>query len=859
MSLRRRMQIIIAVMLVAVIAVSYVHSNYLILEKFKELDEQNAEMSIRRTVGALDYYLSGLSVLVNDWAQWDDTYYFIQNCNGDYLRSNLTDSTFSGLEINLMLFIDEKGEIVFEKGYDLERGVEVPISQSLKNQLTLDCPFLNHKNIESSNTGIIDLPENPMLIVASPILTSEGEGPARGTLIFGRYFDSGVVKNLSEIAQLPVEVHRYDDEGMPQDFKSAQSRISDVKPVSVEVLSKNSIAGYALLDDIYGKPTLIMKAEVSRDIFRQGQSTTRSYVLIIGLFGVIFGSVSLFITDKLVFSRILRLNRDITNIGIKEDISARVSMSGDDELSKMADSVNNMLAALEHSQERLWEEEGRYRMIFEESPISLWEEDFSEVKRSIEELRHSGVKDFKLFFDEYPEEVSKCIKLIKIKDVNKASIKLFNTESKGLFEKYLDKLFTKDAFSSFKEWLVLIAENRTGFEGELTAFALNEEKINIYLKWVVAPGYEASYSKLLFSVIDITESKKAEESLKHLSSHDPLTDLYNRAFFEEQMKVLSKERNINVGVLVLDMDGLKYVNDVFGHQHGDKLLIDLSRMLLKIFRPSDIVARIGGDEFAVLVRDVEFIELEGISERLRSNIELHNKKLSKRQNPINISIGIALKNSNLKTIEQTFKEADEYLFREKIPKREDVRKSILNVIKATMYEKDHPTEEHMWRLKDLADKFGGAMNLSNEDRIKLILTTELHDIGKIMVPDYILNKRGPLSMGEFQVIEKHTEAGYRIAKATPEIANIADFILHSHERWDGTGYPGRLKGEDIPLISRMVFILDAYDAMTNDRPYRKALSNQEAIEELKKNANTQFDPYLVDVFISDVLQKSELI
>ena len=388
MSLRRKMLIVVAVIMVAVIAFSYVHSNYLILERFKELDKQNAEISIRRTVGALDYYLSGLVTLINDWAQWDDTYYFIRNYNEDYISSNLTDSTFSGLKINLMLFIDEKGKIVFEKGYDLERNIEVPVSQNLKNQLTSDFPFLNQKDAESSNAGIMNLSESPMLIVASPILTSEGEGPAMGTLIFGRYFDSEVVGNLSGIAQLPIEVCRYDDIKMPQDFKSAQSIMSDEKPLSVKVLNTNSIAGYSLINDIYGNPALIMKADVSRDIFKQGQSTTLFFVLFVGLSGIFFGGMSLFIIDKLVFSRISRLSKDITNIGIKEDISARVSIGGDDELSKMADSVNNMLTALEHSQERLREEEERYRMIFEESPISLWEEDFSEVKRYIEKLRH---------------------------------------------------------------------------------------------------------------------------------------------------------------------------------------------------------------------------------------------------------------------------------------------------------------------------------------------------------------------------------------------------------------------------------------------------------------------------------------
>jgi diguanylate cyclase (GGDEF)-like protein/PAS domain S-box-containing protein len=352
---------------------------------------------------------------------------------------------------------------------------------------------------------------------------------------------------------------------------------------------------------------------------------------------------------------------------------------------------------------------------------------------------------------------------------------------------------------------------------------------------------------------DITERKKLEDKLKQAANHDSLTGLYSRSFFEEEMKLLSKEREISIGLIVLDIDGLKYINDILGHQEGDKLLINLSKILLATFRPSDVIARIGGDEFAVLIRDVDNNKLNETAQRLNNNILAYNQKLKSYQNPIHVSAGYAIKDVPTKKIEQVLKEADDMLFKEKIPKREDVRKSILNVIKTTMLEKDLTTEERIGRLTSLASSFSDAMNLSDEEKRKLILTTELHDIGKIVIPDDVLNKRGKLSFEDFEHIKKHPETGYRIAMAIPEISHVAEYILYSHERWDGKGYPKELIGEEIPLISRMTLIIDAYDAITNNRPYRKASSIKQAINELKYNAGTQFDPELVDVFVNKVI------
>jgi HD-GYP domain-containing protein (c-di-GMP phosphodiesterase class II) len=255
----------------------------------------------------------------------------------------------------------------------------------------------------------------------------------------------------------------------------------------------------------------------------------------------------------------------------------------------------------------------------------------------------------------------------------------------------------------------------------------------------------------------------------------------------------------------------------------------------------------------VVIKNINRERFGSAVARLKNQIFSYNNALPKGRHPLNISAGYDFWDQTSPTLIEVFKSADHRMLQEKIPKREDVRKSILQVLKATMVEKDTGTEQHMSRMTELARCFADKVGLSAEEAQKVVLATELHDIGKVVIPDEILNKTGPLTTEEFEVIKRHTETGYRIAKATPEISHVAEIILSAHERWDGRGYPQGLKGEEIPLLARMVFILDAYDVMRNDRPYRKGRTVLEAREELKDCRGSQFDPQLVDIFIAEVL------
>ncbi len=348
---------------------------------------------------------------------------------------------------------------------------------------------------------------------------------------------------------------------------------------------------------------------------------------------------------------------------------------------------------------------------------------------------------------------------------------------------------------------------------------------------------------------DITERKQAEEKIKYISFHDALTNLYNRAYFEEEIKRLNTPRNCPLAVIMADINGLKVINDTLGHDKGDELLKNVAKMLKSVLRKEDIIARIGGDEFAVILPHADRNAAEAFCNRVRNACEKYN---SENQLRLSISLGYAVQFGQYKNMEEALKQADANMYAEKLSSITSREKYIIDTLKTVVAMKDPHIKEHGERLQNLAEALGKDIGLSKFQLQRLRLLALLHDIGKLSIPDSILFKPAKLTEQEWEIVKKHSEAGYKIAQNIPQEVPIAREILYHHERWDGTGYPKGLKGKEIPILSRIISIVDAYDAMLTERPYRKAMTKEKAIQELKENAGTQFDPELVVRFIKIV-------
>jgi len=347
-------------------------------------------------------------------------------------------------------------------------------------------------------------------------------------------------------------------------------------------------------------------------------------------------------------------------------------------------------------------------------------------------------------------------------------------------------------------------------------------------------------------VRDINNRKLAEKKIKYLSFHDSLTGLYNRYFFEEELKRLDTGRMLPLSIIIGDVNGLKLINDTFGHSHGDRLLCKIARILKYCFRKEDIVARWGGDEFIAILPNTSKEDAQKVIERIKQRCDQESEK----RLTLSISLGCACKQLAPTDLKTLIKEAEDQMYRHKLVETKSARSRMISSLEKALEERDYETEEHMQRMKRLARETGRCLGLADSSLDELSLLATLHDIGKIAIADHIILKPDKLSLKEWDIIKKHPEIGYRIASQSPELNIIAEAILCHHENWDGSGYPRGLKGVQIPLLSRIISIVDTFDAMTNDRPYRKALGFKEALEEIKMCSGTQFDPEIVAVFIS---------
>ncbi len=373
-------------------------------------------------------------------------------------------------------------------------------------------------------------------------------------------------------------------------------------------------------------------------------------------------------------------------------------------------------------------------------------------------------------------------------------------------------------------------------------------------KWVLEQG-QAIYNilgeveALEGLVIDISDQKEKQREIEYLSYHDSLTGIYNRIYFDQQVQIYDNPEYYPLSIIVGDINGLKFLNDAIGHQEGDKIIQTAANLLQKSLKEEHILARTGGDEFGILLPKTNIAQAHEAMLKIQNIINEHNKSISEDDYQINLALGYGTKDKPEKEFASIYKTAEDHMYKRKLLQRESSHSSIISSITATMYAKSQETEEHAERIKNLAQMVGKEIGLPQEKLDELALLATLHDIGKVGIDEKILNKPGKLSKEEWKEMKKHPEIGYRIAMASPELMTVAEYILAHHERWDGKGYPRGLKGEEIPLLARIIAITDAYDAMMSDRPYRKAISKEEALAEIKANAGTQFDPKFAEFFV----------
>ncbi|MCK4552017.1 MAG: diguanylate cyclase [Tenericutes bacterium] len=412
--------------------------------------------------------------------------------------------------------------------------------------------------------------------------------------------------------------------------------------------------------------------------------------------------------------------------------------------------------------------------------------------------------------------------------------KIVNKYSRERLENPIDKVIKTGKVVGLANHTILISKDGNEYDVSDSGAPIASEKGEIF------------GAVLVFR--DVTAEYKIREDIEYLSWNDSLTGLKNRNYLEKTILKLQESKTQDVGVIMGDVNGLKITNDAFGHDFGDQLLIDISSILSSSAPKGVIIARWGGDEFVILLENATENKLNDISKKVKKASDDFKSKSPMKPS---ISLGHAILHKEDSNLYRTLIRAEDMMYENKLLNKDSLRSKIVSSLEASLYEKSYEAEDHALRVAEYGELIARKINLRQNEINNVILLCKLHDIGKISIDDFILNKPGELNSEEWKKIKKHPEIGYRIASSLKDLAHIAEGILCHHEHYNGSGYPRGLRGDHIPISARITSIADAFDVMTTKRNYRQTLTIEEAIEELIKCKGTQFDPELVDIFIEE--------
>ncbi|WP_347861156.1 diguanylate cyclase [Salimicrobium sp. PL1-032A] len=479
------------------------------------------------------------------------------------------------------------------------------------------------------------------------------------------------------------------------------------------------------------------------------------------------------------------------------------------------------------------------------STLSVYHEELrfqnEELKRTNHQLTVMKEKYESLFYDA-PLPYLLVDDAFLITDYNKKASELFGTE--GLKGTKLHQWIKQDSQDAFYFHTKKLEHHQESHPANVT-FVIDgvEKHMQLESNFVNKGQYR-------IACVDQTEMIEHQKHIEHLSIHDQMTGLYNRRHFEQKLEEFDSTPHFPLGFIMGDINGLKLINDAFGHSKGDEIILRVAEELRRHTRDEDVVARLGGDEFAIILPNASEKDVKEIRARLEKSC------IIKQENNLHITVsfGSSVKKMAFQPTEEVIQLAENRMYRNKLFQKNSHRTSYINSMMASLFEKVPREEAHSKRVSELAEKLGKALQLDDTQLLRLKTAGMLHDIGKIAIDHSILNKRASLTSEEYEEVKRHPEVGHRILNSTEEFSDIAMVVLTHHEHYDGRGYPLGLEGEDIKLEARILQISEAYDAMIRETPYKEALTKEKAVEELRNNSGTQFDPTLVDLFIESVLE-----
>lgn len=750
---------------------------------------------------------------VSEWGHWDEAFKFINNNDPDFIEKNITTVSFMNLDINFVIF--EKDRSLYKLYYDFETGQYIDFPQSFTENF--DSKFLS--GMPTYSNGIFRLGDDFYFIAATYITDSSMKRMTEGRLFIGRKIDNTIVEDIENISGCSVDSIA---EEAVDGLGHAVEANTPVFLGATENQKGDELNIRMFFPNIYNSEGTTVTLLMPRDLYINGLKQLYYFMAICTAAMSVLLMFIFLLFNKYLTKPINMLMREIKSINLTESLN-KLSEIGNDEFGVLRKTINNLLVQLDakHS-EVILAQERLYSTLISvgDGVIAVDREERVTFLNPVAQ-RLTGWNQHEA-----------CGK--PMEDI----FRIINEFTRKTVESPVKAVLQTQQVIELSSNTLLIAKDGAEVPVEDTAAPIKNK------------NGELVGCVLVFR--DYSERKERQRRIEYLSYHDQLTGLYNRRFFDEEMVRLDEKNEVPVSFIYADVNGLKTMNDVFGHAAGDDLLKKVGEVLSAECREDDIVCRTGGDEFIIILRYTEKPHTEALVKKIESRIE--NEKVMDIN--ISLSFGWGTKASSLQSLWGVLKESESSMYQKKIYCRSSIRSAVIESILKTLCLKSPIEAKHSERVGNTCEAIGKAFGLKENELKALEIAGKLHDIGKIAVDEAILNKTEELTEADWAQIRNHPETGYRILGTSTAYNSIAECVLAHHERWDGQGYPKGLSGEQINWMARVIAVADTYDAMTYPRVYHRSMEHMEIINELKSSAGTNIDPDITRVFVEKVLGES---
>lgn len=784
--------VVSAILVITKISLPYIES-----EETKKIQSDIEKASL-----VLNSDMKVLERNLRDWTWWDETHNFAKGEAATYIDDNLGRVTIEQLNLVGMLFFDKNGNSIYSEY--LNENDRNMVQNVIEQEEVIRDLF---KEVDEKHTksGITLINQKMFMVSSAGISTSDGSSPSNGYLIMVKEIDDEYISYLGKLLGASIQYHEGKDD---------ESKV--FAGISLVNITRNgkSVHYQGSTNDILNDYSIMIEADGNRVMYTNAVDTLKTVCVTLVIIFLIISFVTIILVEKREFSRISYITKFVQDVISKRDIKLRMVAQGKDEIASLANNINYMLEELESNTTMVEKNKEHLHLIMEATNDGYFDYNISNGMITINRawliyLGYHITNDTSLTMEQVLSGI-------------------VNDERED-FRKAMDECLHNDSEIFYREVRAYKAER--GFI------------------WVLVRGKVTECNKdglptqFVGSLSDITTRKEKERENIYLLQTDPVTNLKNRAFMENKIKEVADNKGTPYCVIMADVNGLKLMNDAFGHKEGDRLLNTVGEIIKICCSDTDVPVRWGGDEFLVLIQNNRQYA-NALVNKIRSELnQVHSFPIK-----ISLAMGCSGLRDTDSEVEQVIHRAEEKMYRNKLLETRSFHNGVIASFSQTLFEKKIETPEKINRRRKLCQKMGELMNLSPEEVDELDLLSLLHDVGKISMSDHIIQGKEDLTLEEWKLRKEHVEYGYRIAKVIPEIAHIANSILCHHENFDGTGYPAGIEGEHIPLNSRIFSVISYYDNLIYG-VNKKSMELEEVKQEIEKKAGKQFDPDVVHAFL----------